>query len=235
MSPVRSCGRRTSINVPRTASRTRIWSSCPWQPTATRRRSLGRSCRCSKSVSTRCYSSRPATGFSKGARRDCRTCASVDSRSPGGGECAPGDLRERQLPLVHVVRGSEPVPVCLHELVSDDGGLAEGRSARRRAAADARHQSALTRQRSGATASHHRGMSVSQRFDALAFGAHPDDVEVAMGGTMAKLSNRGLTPLFVDLCDGEPTRYACAMPSRSRREARCSSRIRRRSRKCRSG
>ena len=49
---------------------------------------------------------------------------------------------------------------------------------------------------------------MSQQFDLLAFGAHPDDVEVAMGGTIAKLSARGLSTLFVDLCDGEPTRHA---------------------------
>lgn len=47
-----------------------------------------------------------------------------------------------------------------------------------------------------------------QRFDVLAFGAHPDDIEVSMGGTVAKLSDKGLTTLFVDLCDGEPTRHA---------------------------
>jgi LmbE family N-acetylglucosaminyl deacetylase len=29
-----------------------------------------------------------------------------------------------------------------------------------------------------------------------------------MGGTTAKLSDKGLTTLFVDLCDGEPTRHA---------------------------
>ncbi len=51
-------------------------------------------------------------------------------------------------------------------------------------------------------------MCVTQRFDVLAFGAHPDDVEVAMGGTIAKLSDKGLTTLLVDLCDGEPTRHA---------------------------
>jgi bacillithiol biosynthesis deacetylase BshB1 len=51
-------------------------------------------------------------------------------------------------------------------------------------------------------------MGVSRRFDILAFGAHPDDVEVAMGGTIAKLSDKGLTTLFVDVCDGEPTRHA---------------------------
>ena len=49
---------------------------------------------------------------------------------------------------------------------------------------------------------------MTQRFDVLAFGAHPDDIEVAMGGTMAKLSDKGLTTLVVDLCDGEPTRHA---------------------------
>ena len=49
---------------------------------------------------------------------------------------------------------------------------------------------------------------MNQRFDVLAFGAHPDDVEVAMGGTIAKLSEKGLTTLLVDICDGEPTRHA---------------------------
>jgi LmbE family N-acetylglucosaminyl deacetylase len=49
---------------------------------------------------------------------------------------------------------------------------------------------------------------VTERFDVLAFGAHPDDLEVAMGGTAAKLSDKGLKTLFVDLCDGEPTRHA---------------------------
>ena len=49
---------------------------------------------------------------------------------------------------------------------------------------------------------------MNERFDVLAFGAHPDDVEVAMGGTIAKLSDKGLTTLLVDLCDGEPTRHA---------------------------
>jgi LmbE family N-acetylglucosaminyl deacetylase len=56
---------------------------------------------------------------------------------------------------------------------------------------------------------------VDERFDVLAFGAHPDDLEVAMGGTAAKLSDKRLTALFVDLCDGEPTRHA----SRGARQA----------------
>lgn len=47
-----------------------------------------------------------------------------------------------------------------------------------------------------------------RRFDVLAFGAHPDDLEVVLGGTAMKLSRKGLSVLFVDLCDGEPARHA---------------------------
>ena len=47
-----------------------------------------------------------------------------------------------------------------------------------------------------------------QAYDVLALGAHPDDLEVAMGGTAAKLAKQGLRVLFVDLTDGEPARYA---------------------------
>jgi LmbE family N-acetylglucosaminyl deacetylase len=45
------------------------------------------------------------------------------------------------------------------------------------------------------------------RYDILAFAAHPDDLEAVMGGTAAKLAAKGRSILFVDLCDGEPTRY----------------------------
>lgn len=48
------------------------------------------------------------------------------------------------------------------------------------------------------------------RYDILAIGAHPDDVEVFMGGTVAKLTGKGLTALLVDLCSGEPARHASA-------------------------
>ena len=47
-------------------------------------------------------------------------------------------------------------------------------------------------------------------FDVIAFAAHPDDLEVSMGGTAAKLVASGLRVLFVDLTDGEPARYAPA-------------------------
>lgn len=41
---------------------------------------------------------------------------------------------------------------------------------------------------------------VPERYDVLAIGAHPDDIEVIMGGTIAKLVHKGLTALIVDLC-----------------------------------
>ncbi len=47
-----------------------------------------------------------------------------------------------------------------------------------------------------------------ERYDVLAVGAHPDDVEVFMGGTLAKLADRGIHVLMVDLCSGEPARHA---------------------------
>jgi bacillithiol biosynthesis deacetylase BshB1 len=49
---------------------------------------------------------------------------------------------------------------------------------------------------------------MNQRYDVLAFGAHPDDLEAVMGGTILKLGRKGLSVLFVDLCDGEPARHA---------------------------
>lgn len=48
----------------------------------------------------------------------------------------------------------------------------------------------------------------TKRYDVMAIGAHPDDMEAVFGGTAAKLARRGLRVLFVDLCAGEPTRYA---------------------------
>jgi len=47
-------------------------------------------------------------------------------------------------------------------------------------------------------------------FDALVVAAHPDDAEAQMGGTLARLTDRGQRILLVDLTDGEPTEFAAA-------------------------
>ena len=41
--------------------------------------------------------------------------------------------------------------------------------------------------------------------DLIAVGAHPDDVEIACGGTLARLAKKGYQVGIVDLTDGEPT------------------------------
>lgn len=41
--------------------------------------------------------------------------------------------------------------------------------------------------------------------DLIAVGAHPDDVEIACGGTLARLAHKGYRVGIVDLTDGEPT------------------------------
>ncbi|HEY5517390.1 MAG TPA: bacillithiol biosynthesis deacetylase BshB1 [Coriobacteriia bacterium] len=41
--------------------------------------------------------------------------------------------------------------------------------------------------------------------DVICIGAHPDDVEIGMGATVAKMVAQGLDVVMVDLTDGEPT------------------------------
>jgi bacillithiol biosynthesis deacetylase BshB1 len=41
--------------------------------------------------------------------------------------------------------------------------------------------------------------------DVICVGAHPDDVEIGMGATVAKMVSQGLDVVMVDLTDGEPT------------------------------
>jgi LmbE family N-acetylglucosaminyl deacetylase len=43
------------------------------------------------------------------------------------------------------------------------------------------------------------------QLDVIAVGAHPDDVEIACGGTLARLARQGYQVGIVDLTDGEPT------------------------------
>ena len=54
--------------------------------------------------------------------------------------------------------------------------------------------------------------------DVIAVGAHPDDVEVACGGTLALLSSQGYRVGIVDLTDGEPTPH-CPSPAVRMQEA----------------
>jgi LmbE family N-acetylglucosaminyl deacetylase len=59
-------------------------------------------------------------------------------------------------------------------------------------------------------------------YDVLAVATHPDDLEVVMGGTAAKLVDRGLRVLFVDLSAGEPARHA--RPGVRGEQAECAAR-----------
>ena len=54
--------------------------------------------------------------------------------------------------------------------------------------------------------------SPENRLDVIAVGAHPDDVEVACGGTLARLVSQGYRVGIVDLTDGEPTPH-CDRPA----------------------
>lgn len=47
--------------------------------------------------------------------------------------------------------------------------------------------------------------STYQQLDVIAVGAHPDDVEIACGGTLASLADAGYKVGIIDLTDGEPT------------------------------
>lgn len=48
-------------------------------------------------------------------------------------------------------------------------------------------------------------MAIEQSLDVIAVGAHPDDIEIACGGTLAQLVDQGYRVGIIDLTDGEPT------------------------------
>lgn len=48
-------------------------------------------------------------------------------------------------------------------------------------------------------------VELPEPLDVIAVGAHPDDVEIACGGTLAKLVLQGYRVGIIDLTDGEPT------------------------------
>jgi bacillithiol biosynthesis deacetylase BshB1 len=57
------------------------------------------------------------------------------------------------------------------------------------------------------------------QLDVIAVGAHPDDVEIACGGTLARLARQGYRVGIVDLTDGEPTPLTTS-PEQRAEEAR---------------
>lgn len=61
-------------------------------------------------------------------------------------------------------------------------------------------------------------MNSYPKLDVIAVGAHPDDVEIACGGTLASLVRQGYQVGIVDLTDGEPTPL-CPDPAIRREEA----------------
>lgn len=48
-------------------------------------------------------------------------------------------------------------------------------------------------------------IELPEPLDVIAVGAHPDDVEIAVGGTLAQMVKQGYRVGIVDLTDGEPT------------------------------
>lgn len=61
-------------------------------------------------------------------------------------------------------------------------------------------------------------------YDVVAVGAHPDDIEIACGGTLAKLVSQGYRVAIVDLTDGEPT-PRCSDPAIRLAEARAAAEV----------
>jgi bacillithiol biosynthesis deacetylase BshB1 len=66
-------------------------------------------------------------------------------------------------------------------------------------------------------------MASEPLFDAMCIGAHPDDVEIGMGATVAKLSREGKRVVIVDLTNGEPTPHGT--PERRAEESAQAARI----------
>src|SRR3954469_6258818 len=54
---------------------------------------------------------------------------------------------------------------------------------------------------------HHSAFLLSPMSSILVFGPHPDDQELGMGGTIAKLVRQGHTVHLVDMTNGEPTPF----------------------------
>lgn len=55
--------------------------------------------------------------------------------------------------------------------------------------------------------------------DVLAIGAHPDDVEIGLGGTLARLVSQGYAVGILDLTNGEPTPFGSVPERKAESEA----------------
>jgi bacillithiol biosynthesis deacetylase BshB1 len=66
-------------------------------------------------------------------------------------------------------------------------------------------------------------MTQEALFDAMCIGAHPDDVEIGMGATVAGMVRRGMKVVIVDLTNGEPTPFGT--PERRAAESAQAARI----------
>ena len=67
-------------------------------------------------------------------------------------------------------------------------------------------------------------VSLPEPLDVIAVGAHPDDVEIGCGGTVARLVQQGYRVGIVDLTDGEPT-PGCPSPEIRLAEAQAAAEI----------
>ncbi len=63
-------------------------------------------------------------------------------------------------------------------------------------------------------------VELPEPLDVIAVGAHPDDVEIACGGTLARLAEQGYRVGIIDLTDGEPTPISPGPERGSRKRAR---------------
>lgn len=64
---------------------------------------------------------------------------------------------------------------------------------------------------------------MTMKLDVLVFGAHPDDVELAMGGTLAKLAASGYRTGVIDMVRGELG--SRGTPEQRLREAKCAAEV----------
>ena len=67
-------------------------------------------------------------------------------------------------------------------------------------------------------------LSLPEPLDVIAVGAHPDDVEIGCGGTLARMVQQGYRVGIVDLTDGEPTPLSSG-PEVRLQEAQAAARI----------